>query len=245
MHATSHLIVPDSSLVFFVDETGHEELVPGHPVYGLGGCAVMARDIDRLVRKPWRDVRFKLMGSPDTPLHAAEIKWQDIPNGAQTAGAFFRANPFSRFGAILTTETVRPSESHIMLLLKQVLGNRIAEVASHMAFREIAIIFEASSRTDRLIEDAFSDFELNEDGNLVPTSFFFMPKSAAEPALEVADFVMHAVGGQARRELNGKKRFGRDFQSIFHCVDSKLTSFMRVTEVQLGTSDSDIAARTD
>jgi hypothetical protein len=33
------LTIADQSLVVFVDDTGHEALVPGHPVYGLGGCA--------------------------------------------------------------------------------------------------------------------------------------------------------------------------------------------------------------
>jgi hypothetical protein len=33
------LHLPETSLVVFVDDTGHERLVEGHPVYGLGGCA--------------------------------------------------------------------------------------------------------------------------------------------------------------------------------------------------------------
>jgi hypothetical protein len=65
------LTVADQSLVVFVDETGHEALAPGHPVYGLGGCAAMAGDLDRLIRHPWHEVRRKVMGSADTPLHAA------------------------------------------------------------------------------------------------------------------------------------------------------------------------------
>jgi hypothetical protein len=52
----------------FVDDTGHEALVSGHPVYGLGGCAVMAGDLDRLIRHPWHEVRRKVTGSADTPL---------------------------------------------------------------------------------------------------------------------------------------------------------------------------------
>jgi hypothetical protein len=39
------LSVSDHTLLDFVDDTGHEALVPGHPVYGLGGCAVIAGDL--------------------------------------------------------------------------------------------------------------------------------------------------------------------------------------------------------
>ena len=46
------LSVPDRSLLIFVDDTGHEALVPGHSVYGLGGCAALAADIERVIRHP-------------------------------------------------------------------------------------------------------------------------------------------------------------------------------------------------
>jgi hypothetical protein len=35
--------VTDRSLLVFVDNTGHEALVLGHPVYDLGGCAFSRR----------------------------------------------------------------------------------------------------------------------------------------------------------------------------------------------------------
>jgi hypothetical protein len=38
MTAYLSLALPDGSLVVFVDDTGHEALVPGQPVYGLGGA---------------------------------------------------------------------------------------------------------------------------------------------------------------------------------------------------------------
>ena len=72
------LKVSNSALIVFVDDTGHEALVPGQPVFGLGGCAVMAADLDRLIRHPWLDVRRRVCGSPENPLHAADL-------GASTA----------------------------------------------------------------------------------------------------------------------------------------------------------------
>ena len=46
------LSVSDHSLLIFVDDTGHEALVPGHPIYGLGGCAIMAGDLERVIHHP-------------------------------------------------------------------------------------------------------------------------------------------------------------------------------------------------
>src|SRR6476660_3345580 len=71
--ASMELKLPNDCLAVFVDDTGHEALVPGHPVYGLGGCAALAQDLDAFVRSPWREVRRQVTGSPDTPLHASEF----------------------------------------------------------------------------------------------------------------------------------------------------------------------------
>jgi hypothetical protein len=65
------LVVPNKCLVFYIDDTGHETLALGHPVYGLGGCAALGRDLDRLILQPWRSVREIITGSPDTRLHAS------------------------------------------------------------------------------------------------------------------------------------------------------------------------------
>jgi hypothetical protein len=67
------LTLAEQTLAVFVDDTGHERLVEGHPVYGLGGCAAMAHDLERIIRHPWHEVRRKVRGSPDLPLHAAAL----------------------------------------------------------------------------------------------------------------------------------------------------------------------------
>jgi hypothetical protein len=56
------LVISPESLVVFVDDTGHERLVEGHSVYGLGGCAAMGSDLENLVRGPWKEVRRQILG---------------------------------------------------------------------------------------------------------------------------------------------------------------------------------------
>jgi hypothetical protein len=68
MTNAGHLILPERCLAVFVDDTGHEALVKGNSVYGLGGCAAMSRDLQSIITQPWREMRKRVTGSPDTPV---------------------------------------------------------------------------------------------------------------------------------------------------------------------------------
>lgn len=218
-------------LTFFVDETGHETLVKGHPVYGLGGCAVLVRDLDATVRSPWRAVRQAVTGSPDMPLHASEFARIATREHIRTVADFFQHGSFARLGAIVPFTTTFPDELGPLPTIAKVLQQRIVEVARWTPFDSIAVIFESSQRADALITQAFQGFALEEDGKRIPLNCFFMPKSAREPALEVADFVMHSVGRQARQNLKKRGGFTPDFMAVFHGVDPKLVSYMEVATI--------------
>lgn len=231
MTSPENLILSDRCLAVFVDDTGHEALVPDHPVYGLGGCAVMGRDLVRLIWQPWGEIRKRVTGSLDTPLHANKFPSLASPADMEAVAAFFRVQPFARFGAIITINTKLSDELSLMRTMKEVLQLRINDIVQHTLCREVKVIFEASHRTDKLIQDAFQDFEVRRGPKHIPSECYFMPKAAAEPALEVADFVMHAIGRQARQNLKEAKFFLPDFKAVFHEVDPRLVSFMEVKSV--------------
>lgn len=232
-HGRMNLILPDRSLAVFVDDTGHEELVKGHPVYGLGGCAVIAADLDRIIRLPWREVRRYVTGSPDTPLHAADFGQTATQAQIEVVERFFRSQPFARFGATISTDTKLTDEMGAVPTIATVLQRRIIDIAKWTPFSEIHVIFESSDRADELIKNAFQNFNIEEDGRPIPVECYFMPKAAADPALEVADFVMHVVGRQTRKNLQGHNSFALDFKAVFHSVDSKLASFMEIKGVTI------------
>lgn len=225
------LILSDAALAVFVDDTGHEALVEGHPVYGLGGCAVMTADLDRVIRHPWHEVRRKVTGSPDTPLHAVSFARTATKEQIEFVAEFFRDTPFARLGAIITAKATRGGLDPLPIIAST-LKNRIIDVAKWMPFKEVNVIFESSDRANRQIEDAFGDFRVEENGAPLPVECYFMPKAVHDPALEVADFIMHAVGRQARRRIEGKDGFAPDFAAVFHSVDRKLVSFMEVSGVE-------------
>jgi hypothetical protein len=229
----STLILPGGSLVVFVDDTGHEALVPGHPVYGLGGCAVMSEHLDAFIRNPWREVRRRVTGSPDSPLHASDFGQNASPENIQAVASFFRQNPFSRFGAVTSVNAQLAPGCGPLRAIMKVLQMRVAEIARWTPFQEVHIIFESSKRADPLIEDAMQGFGLEEDGKPIPVECYFMPKRAGEPGLEVADFVVHTVGRQARANLKQRSGFALDYAAVFHSVDRRLTSFMEVESAEL------------
>jgi heat shock protein HspQ len=72
---------------------------------------------------------------------------------------------------------------------------------------------------------------ITEDSTEIPVDCYFMRKRSAEPALEVADFVMHAVGRQVRHVLLGRNGFVPDFGAVFHNQDPKL-SYMHVEKAE-------------
>ena len=216
----------------FVDDTGHEALVPGHSVYGLGGCAVMESDLERVIREPWRELRKRINGSPDKPLHASEFAQSARLEDIQAIAVFFRVQPFARIGSIVSIQSaLAPPELGPAPTIAKTLQKRIVEIARWTPFTELKIIFEHSDRANPLIQAVFNDFSLEEDGRAIPVECYFMPKSANEPALEVADFIMHAVGRQARQNLKQRGVFVPDFKAVFQSVDQKLVSFIEVDTV--------------
>jgi hypothetical protein len=184
-----------------------------------------------VIRHPWHEVRRRVKGLADARLHAHAFPATARREDFETVAAFFRTQPFARLGAIISTKATRDDDISVLTTIAGVLKNRIIDLAKWMPFTEVNVIFEASDRADRMMEEAFGDFRLEEGGRPFPVECFFMPKAAGDPALEVADFVMHAVGRQARQRVDGKEGFVRDFAAVFHDQDPRRVSFMEVNIV--------------
>jgi hypothetical protein len=216
----------DRCLAVYVDETGHEAL-DGQPVYGLGGCAVLGRDYERILNGPWRAVRRQIAGSFDAQLHAN--KFRGKPEDIDVVARFFREQPFWRFAAVITQKTILADQLTLLGTMKDALEKRINDIAGKTLCEEVRVVFESSQRADRLIENAFQSFDFSRGSKRILSECGFMPKSVREPGLEVADFVMHAVGRQIRHNLIKRPTFLPDFCSVFHSVDPELSSFIEVT----------------
>ena len=225
------LVLQDRTLAVFVDDTGHEALVKGQPVYGLGGCAALGRDIDRIINQPWKELRRRVAGSSDAHLHAHKFSRIARVDDFEAVAQVFRTQPFWRFGAVFTTETTLLPEISLMRTMKSVLQKRIQDIVEMTLCKEVSIVFKSSERTNDLIQNAFHQFDFNRGSKRIPSECYFMPKAAGEPALEISDFVMHAIGRQTRHNLNQRGSFLPDFCAVFHAVAPNLTSFIEVDDV--------------
>ncbi|NQW53306.1 MAG: hypothetical protein HQ465_18895 [Rhodospirillales bacterium] len=214
--------------MFFIDETGHENMCdPNYPVFGFGGCAIPAAAMDEHLRQPWRKLKDDFFLGADTPLHAADLR---DPTSQQLSALnqFFREGKFGRFAVTMTCRTQLPPQTVPLEVIPGALRKRWAELASHVRPTpvEVALIHEASERGDPLLQKYFGPTSIEVNGSPLKVHHGLMPKSATE-ALEVADFIVQAAGGQAMTKVKGRAGFRKDFRSIFH-VNPLLTSFFNI-----------------
>jgi hypothetical protein len=84
--------------------------VPGHPVYGLGGCAVLARDLDPIIRDPWREVTKEGYGIAG---HAAvAVIFESSQRADRLVGEAFEGFGLSEIEIADRAVTLNPNSYH-------------------------------------------------------------------------------------------------------------------------------------
>ena len=218
--------------MFFCDETGHEGFAdPKFPVFGFGGVAIMAGAVEAVVSDPWRAMKSQHFGGADIPLHASDLR---NPTKAQLEALrqFFTTQEFGRFAVTLTSKSSLPKHLTSHAVVSASLKRRWEELAMRMnpIPTEVAFFFEASQRTDHLIQNYFAPIDVVIAGKSVPVHYGLIHKASGDPVLEVADFIAHTAGRQAFRWHQGKQDFRKDFVDVFH-ANPVWSSFHAVTSV--------------
>ena len=217
-------------LLVFVDDTGNESF-RGQPYFGLGGILLAARENEALLKPRWRALRKIVHGSEDQPLHASELGHAGNLEHIKAAANFFRQNHFLRFGISTHSKVQVPAPLTMRQPVYEMLKKYVAQAAAVTRCDSVALIFESSERADAILQSEFGIFVPRQGDVQLPVEFCFMPKAAKEPALEVADFVANAVGGMARRMIEGRRDFGADFCSIFHDPPPNVVRYMHIDGV--------------
>jgi hypothetical protein len=186
--------IPDTFLFVGIDETGHEEFPDGHPTFGLGGCGVPVGTYARQVHLPWNSLKKALFGGAEVAMHANELR---NPSPDQIVGLadFFRSNSFGRIAVLVSDDTERDPTVPTFQIAARMVLEYITRLATEFRCDGVAMVIEASQRTDRLAATYFEGYHLEQqttDGKkTLPFLEFRMSKSGCLPLLEVADFIIH------------------------------------------------------
>jgi hypothetical protein len=233
----TELLGPHTLLVA-LDETGHEELAdPRYPIFGMGGCVIPVRAYWNLIHHPWLAMKQRHFGDLAAPLHAVDVARAGTPEQKAAIGSFFARMHFPRVASLLTERTRLELPVTRYDAVMSVLTEQIAQIARLVAFDRLVILLESSERGTPLAEQFCRGMELTvtEDGvtRSVPTGFYHTPKSVCMPALEVADFIMHAAGTATRMHITTGRPFTgrRDFDAVFNSVRDEFAGFFLLEQL--------------
>lgn len=223
--------INEDTFVVALDETGHEEFKdPNYQVFGIGGCAFMARDYQRLIETPWNFVCSRFFPDQERPMHASEMTFSKEQIGA--LNHFFKNFPFFRVATTVSINTCNETEYNYIDIIGRSILERINHVAKYTDFKRLIIIYESSERIEHKVLSSLSRYKITEDDIDISIELGLMPKSLCFSALEVADFIIHTAGAHTRAIIDGNKKYRKDFEIIFSNVDEKLQSFFCITDVE-------------
>lgn len=236
VHELGILDVPDSALIVGIDDTGDESFAnKDHPLFGLGGCAVLAKDYFSYLDDPWHELKEKFFGDSHIKLHASEL---NNPNPAQLQALemFFKNLPFFRFATIASKTVENESIETIVHLVSIIVMQQVASFAKWVQPTEIVFIIENSQRIDKNLRKHFSAYRFGNNEIEIQPKVLLAKKDLRASCVEVADFVIHPAGAQVRNRLRGFKNLNnfvrKDFAAVFHKVDSKLADYRELLSVR-------------
>lgn len=231
-----HNVGPRSLLVF-LDETGCDKFKnPAYPVFGLGGCAVLAANYTAAIDQPWRALKRQFLGSDQLPLHAAEFRRQLTQPGAhQRMADFFSAGQFWRFAAMVPIDADLGGAATYRAAA-MVVFNRLRDILqqSHEAC-EVVLCVETGR--DRQVKAHLADQRIWADREEIPIHRHLVSKKVGLQGMEVADFVLHASGstGSKRVKKGDHSYKGADYRAVFS-AQPHLTSYFWVTRYGIDTT---------
>lgn len=224
------------TLLVFLDETGVETLTdPNAPFFGIGGLVIVARDYFSQVEKPWHQLKEKYFGGIVEPLHAADLRYPS-KEIIESLNSYFESNRFGRIAVTCTDKTINETGIRVEEIILAAMWDRIATVANNMSWKEILIIFEENHRLIPAIRQELMTKKPQNGNREIAVTYHTMLKDSRFAGMEVADFIIHTAGRQARimRDKHFVKEFKEaqpDFIKVFESYPS-LTSYLSISRIR-------------
>ena len=97
--------------------------------------------------------------------------------------------------------------------------------------KRLWLILESSERADPVVKRCFGQLTPLDAAAAIHVEHCFMPKSANEPGLEIADFVVSAAVSEVQRRLRGKTGHAPDFNDVFGRLPAEGARYREITQV--------------
>lgn len=236
--ANGNIRLSDHCLVVYIDETGDEQMKDKvHPVFGMGGLAVLAKHMESELLTPWAELKREHFGDPEFPFHVTDLNKQLTGEKIDALNDFFRLGNFGRLGAATTAKAhLELGEFELLELIAKVFIARVEMYVARANLKVDSIVFiiEDSHRAAKTADYLAGDFLQNLEKTGIPVYRFIEGKSEKEPGLEVSDTIAHTLGRQARKfAKNGVEGgFEKDFEAVFKTQPDR-TEFMLITRASL------------
>lgn len=222
-----------TTLLVALDDTGEPSTRDrGHPVFGLGGCAILVGQYHESMRLPWARMKQRHFAGPLAPLHASDLR-SPTPEQIEALNSFFRDQVFFRLAALLTDQFPIDNPAARVELISLMISRLLASVSARVPFSKIALIFDRSERLGPQLGRVFGELRVTQTlegrARQIPVELCDAPKQLCEPALEVADFIIHTAGRAVRKSIGGTPFLDNpDFRAVFATQPPELSEFLRL-----------------
>ncbi len=233
VHKDGTDVLQESTLFVAIDDTGHEEFKdPNYQVFGIGGCAFLIKDYQRLVEGPWNQLCKDYFPEVQRPMHVTSLgKLSD--KQIEILNCFFSKFEFFRLAVTASINTNKEVDNDFIDIVGACLLQRIAEVAQWVEFDRVFVLFEESERIQNRVMASLAEKQIVRGTKKMEVELGVMSKAACFPPLEVADFIVHTAGTQTQSRIAGKSVNRKDFEQIFRSIDKRLISFLDITQVTI------------
>jgi hypothetical protein len=222
--------IPNRTLIVGLDETGCEDYKDNrNPVFGLGGCAVLAMDYYRHLDYPWKEIKEDYFGGAGKPLHASDLR---SPNSDQLSALedFFTRLPFFRFACMSAKDFdgKNETEESIIHLVSMMVMKQVCEFASLVQPTGIIYVIDNSERIQKQLQMHLEAYIYGNGVDEFNATVIVANKEVSASCVEVADFVVHPAGARVRNRILGKYLLRKDFELVFHRVSRHLVAYSEI-----------------
>ncbi len=239
-------MVNPHTLLIFLDETGEESFNdPKAPFFGFGGIVIPCRDYFTQVEIPWHKLKTVNFEGPDNPLHASDLG-HPSKEVVDAFNEFFDNYEFGRIAVTSSDRTIIEIQESIEAIIAALLWDRVKEVQSKMGWNNISDILVLIEENQRLLpalrQEFISKKLYNQNQEEIKVEYNTILKDPYFAGLEVADFVIHTAGRQARIMRNhlfdeNVSESKPDFRQMFEGKSGKRSSYLSLSRIRKGNNN--------